>query len=151
MVSYRGFDGQQSYHETDALSDAIAYVEHLRNDEAVDQARIFKLDEVSFEAKPGQLVALVGPSGAGKTTVTYLIPRFYDVTQGRVLTDGQDVREVTLESLHDHIGIGINLLRAICPEAVRALERGNGTPRIALCVKAVLIPFSVSSMKLRTK
>ena len=43
----------------------------------------FGLDDVSFEAKPGELVALVGPSGAGKTTTTYLIPRLYDVTEGR--------------------------------------------------------------------
>ena len=50
MVSYRDSDGQQSYHEADELSEAIAYVEHLRNDEAVDHARIFKLDEVSFES-----------------------------------------------------------------------------------------------------
>ena len=52
MVSYRDSDGQQQYHETDELGEAIAYVEHLRNDEAVDHARIFKLDEVSFEFRP---------------------------------------------------------------------------------------------------
>ena len=52
MVSYRDSDGQQSYHETDELAAAIAYVEHLRNDEGVDHARIFKLAEVSFEFRP---------------------------------------------------------------------------------------------------
>ena len=52
MVSYRDSDGQQSYHETDELGAAIAYVEHLRNDEGVDHARIFKLAEVSFEFRP---------------------------------------------------------------------------------------------------
>src|SRR5205085_10916851 len=52
MVSYRDSEGKQSYHETEELNDAIAYVEHLRNDEAVDHARIFKLDEVSFEFRP---------------------------------------------------------------------------------------------------
>jgi ATP-binding cassette subfamily B protein len=63
------------------------------------------LDHVDFEVEPGQLVALVGPSGAGKTTVTYLIPRFYDVTEGRVELDGQDIRGVTLTSLRDEIGM----------------------------------------------
>src|SRR5690606_21419948 len=53
----------------------------------------------------GQLVALVGPSGAGKTTLTYLIPRLYDPTEGRILIDGHDLRDVTLESLAANIGM----------------------------------------------
>lgn len=52
MVSYRDSEGKQSYHETDELHDAVAYVEHLRNDQAVDHARIFKMDEVTFEFRP---------------------------------------------------------------------------------------------------
>jgi ATP-binding cassette subfamily B protein len=64
----------------------------------------FGLDDVSFEANPGELVALVGPSGAGKTTTTYLIPRLYDVDAGRVTVDGLDVRQVTLASLGRAIG-----------------------------------------------
>ena len=64
----------------------------------------FGLEDVSFEARPGELVALVGPSGAGKTTTTYLIPRLYDVTAGRVTVDGLDVREVTMASLGQLIG-----------------------------------------------
>ncbi|MDX6645093.1 MAG: ATP-binding cassette, subfamily bacterial [Miltoncostaeaceae bacterium] len=63
------------------------------------------LDDVTFEARPGQLVALVGPTGAGKTTVTYLIPRFYDVTAGSIEIDGRDVRDVTLAWLRTQIGI----------------------------------------------
>jgi ATP-binding cassette subfamily B protein len=63
------------------------------------------LQALSFEARPGQLVALVGPSGAGKTTVTYLVPRLYDPTGGRVTLDGYDLREVELASLRRQIGM----------------------------------------------
>lgn len=60
---------------------------------------------VSFAAQPGQMVAIVGPTGAGKTTLINLIPRFYDVTGGAVRIDGHDVRQVTLDSLRSQIGI----------------------------------------------
>ncbi|HHX63502.1 MAG TPA: ABC transporter ATP-binding protein [Chloroflexi bacterium] len=63
------------------------------------------LQDVSFEVKAGQVVALLGPTGSGKSTITNLIPRFYDVTAGRVLVDGHDVRDVTLKSLRSHIGM----------------------------------------------
>jgi ATP-binding cassette subfamily B protein len=63
------------------------------------------LDRVSFTAQPGQTIAIVGPTGAGKTTIINLIPRFYDVTGGSVLIDGVDVRYVTGESLRKQIGI----------------------------------------------
>ena len=69
------------------------------------QAREIALEGISFQASPGQLVALVGPSGAGKTTLTYLIPRLYDPTDGRILIDGRDLREVTLDSLAGAIGM----------------------------------------------
>ena len=62
------------------------------------------LKDASFEVLPGQRVALVGPSGAGKTTITYLLPRFYDPTAGRVTLDGHDLREVTQDSLRACIG-----------------------------------------------
>jgi subfamily B ATP-binding cassette protein MsbA len=63
------------------------------------------LDNVSFSATPGQVVALVGPSGAGKSTVASLLPRFYDVTGGSIVIDGLDIREVTMESLREQVGI----------------------------------------------
>ncbi len=69
------------------------------------QRRLWTLDDVSIRIEPGQLAALVGPSGAGKTTITYLVPRLYDVQSGAVRIDGHDVRKVTLESLGEAIGI----------------------------------------------
>jgi len=69
------------------------------------QARESALEHIAFCVQPGQLVALVGPSGAGKTTLTYLIPRLYDPSEGRILLDGHDLRDVTLESLIAQIGM----------------------------------------------
>ena len=63
------------------------------------------LSHVSLEASPGQLVAFVGPSGAGKSTIANLIPRFYEVNEGMIEIDGHDVRDVTLDSLREQIGI----------------------------------------------
>jgi ATP-binding cassette subfamily B protein len=65
----------------------------------------FALRDVSFEVRPGQVAALVGPSGAGKTTITYLLPRLYDPTAGRVTFDKVDLRDMTLESLIRHVGM----------------------------------------------
>jgi ATP-binding cassette, subfamily B, bacterial len=63
------------------------------------------LHGVSFTAPPGALVALVGPSGAGKTTITHLVSRLYDVTEGAVHIGGQDIREVTMDSLRAQVGV----------------------------------------------
>jgi ATP-binding cassette subfamily B protein len=67
--------------------------------------RRYALHNVNFEIKPGQLAALVGPSGAGKTTITYLLPRLYDPTDGKILLDGNDLRDVSQESLAQQIGM----------------------------------------------
>ncbi|HET9051912.1 MAG TPA: ABC transporter ATP-binding protein [Candidatus Dormibacteraeota bacterium] len=68
-------------------------------------ARPWALQEVSLDVRPGQLAAIVGPSGAGKTTISYLIPRLYDVTDGAVRVDGHDVRDLTAASLADAVGM----------------------------------------------
>jgi ATP-binding cassette subfamily B protein len=71
----------------------------------MDGDRPWTLEDVSLEVEPGQLAALVGPSGAGKTTISYLIPRLYDVKRGSVELDGHDVRDLQLSSLAEAIGM----------------------------------------------
>ena len=68
-------------------------------------SRTWALHEVSFRLEPGEMTAVVGPSGAGKTTVSYLVPRLYDVDHGRVTIDGVDVREATTDSLEQSVGV----------------------------------------------
>lgn len=80
-------------------------IEDAPEPSAYSQARVQALDGVSFIIQPGQLVALVGPSGAGKTTTTYLVPRLYDPTTGRILLDEHDLRDVSLDSLAENVGM----------------------------------------------
>ncbi len=91
-------------HEDLAISDdddeEEAAVEHADEE---DERPV--LHDINFVAEPGKTVALIGPTGSGKSTVTSLIPRFYDPIEGRVLVDGVDVREVDLHSLREHMGI----------------------------------------------
>ena len=80
---------------------------HVRYEEVWFQYRPDRvvLRDISFEAQPGQMVALVGPTGAGKTTLVHLLLAFYEPTRGRILIDGQDIREVALDSLRRQIAI----------------------------------------------
>jgi subfamily B ATP-binding cassette protein MsbA len=70
-----------------------------------DRGEAWILHHLNLQANPGEVVALVGPSGAGKSTLVALIPRFYDPVEGRILLDGTDIRELSLEDLRSHIGI----------------------------------------------
>jgi subfamily B ATP-binding cassette protein MsbA len=63
------------------------------------------LSHINFEARPGEIIALVGPSGAGKTSLVNLIPRFYDPMEGQILIDGYDIQQIQLQSLRTHIGL----------------------------------------------
>ncbi len=94
--------------QMDQIGAALSGQEIESEEEAApgpSQARVTTLEEIDFHVRPGQLVALVGPSGAGKTTLTYLIPRLYDPTDGAIRIDGHDLRDVTLASLSAQIGM----------------------------------------------
>lgn len=81
---------------------SLASLEVVNRTTSGPSARV--LEDISFVAEPGEMVALVGPSGAGKTTITHLVARLYDVDEGAVRVGGHDVRDVTLESLEDVVG-----------------------------------------------
>lgn len=89
-----------AYPRADEIS--LASLEVVARTESRDTGQV--LTDVSFTAEPGQMVALVGPSGAGKTTITHLVARLYDVGAGAVRVGGHDVRDVTLQSLEDVVG-----------------------------------------------
>jgi ATP-binding cassette subfamily B protein len=88
-----------------AAESSLASLEKAWSELLDDRAGPVVLDGVTFVARPGETVALVGPSGGGKTTITNLVPRLYDVTDGAVRVDGHDVRDVTLASLSRAIGV----------------------------------------------
>ena len=90
-----------SYPRAEEIS--LASLESAAKAETVQSGQVLR--NLSFVAQPGTMTALVGPSGAGKTTISALLPRLYDVTEGAIKIDGNDIRELTLESLRDSIGV----------------------------------------------
>ena len=90
-----------SYPRAEDIS--LASLESAAKTETVQSGQV--LNDLSFVATPGTMTALVGPSGAGKTTISALLPRLYDVTEGAITIDGHDIRDLTLESLRDSIGV----------------------------------------------
>ena len=82
---------------------SLASLEMIAKPELVDSGVVLK--GIDFVAKPGTLTGIVGPSGAGKSTISALIPRLYDVTDGAILIDGVDIRDLSIESLRQHIGV----------------------------------------------
>jgi len=90
-----------SYPRAEEIS--LASLESAAKAETVQSGHVLR--NLSFVAEPGTMTALVGPSGAGKTTISALLPRLYDVTEGTIKIDGNDIRELTLESLRESIGV----------------------------------------------
>jgi len=90
-----------SYPKAEEIS--LASLESAAKAETVQSGQVLK--DLSFVAEPGTMTALVGPSGAGKTTISALLPRLYDVTDGAISIDDHDIRDLTLESLRDSIGV----------------------------------------------
>jgi ATP-binding cassette subfamily B protein len=98
-IEFRGV----GFHYPRAEEISLASLESIAKAETVQSGEVLK--DLSFIAQSGTLTALVGPSGAGKTTISALLPRLYDVTDGSILIDGIDIRDITLESLRNSIGV----------------------------------------------
>lgn len=115
-----------------------------------EETQEWTLRDVSFVAKPGQLIALVGPSGAGKTTLTYLIPRLYDVSQGQVLIDGHDVRDIKLDSLQRIVGVVTQetyLLHASVAENLRLAKPDATQAELEQACKMAAIHDTISELE----
>lgn len=106
------------------------------------------LDGASFAVQPGQFVAFVGPSGAGKTTISYLIPRFYESTDGQILLGGRDIRDLTHESLVDHIGVVSQetyLFHASIAENLRYAKPDAGDAELEAACRAANIHETITA------
>jgi ATP-binding cassette subfamily B protein len=88
-----------------SLADGVLRFEHVDFAYGGDSGDSPVLHDISFEVGPGRVLGIVGPPGSGKSTIAHLIPRFYDPTGGRITIDGQDIRDVTLDSLREAVGV----------------------------------------------
>ena len=87
------------------VKDAVLEFDHVSFDYQLGEETVPVLEDVSFKLHRGQTLGIVGPPGAGKSTIAHLVPRFYDVTNGRITIDGQDIRDVTLKSLRSAVSV----------------------------------------------
>lgn len=113
------------------------------------EAQDYTLEDISFEAEAGQLVALVGPSGAGKTTLTYMIPRLYDVDKGCVSIDGVDVRDIKLEDLKEAVGMVTQetyLVHTTIKENLRIAKPEATDAELEAACKAAAIHEAIAAM-----
>jgi ATP-binding cassette subfamily B protein len=126
---------------------SLASLESAAKPETIDSGEVLK--GISFTAPAGSLTAIVGPSGAGKTTMSALLPRLYDVTRGAIKIDGQDIRDFTVQSLRDSIGVVMqdaHLFHETIAENLRyAKEDATEAEMIEAC-KAAQIWELVSSL-----
>ncbi len=135
------------YPKADEIS--LASLESAAKPETVVSGEILK--GISFAAEPGTLTALVGPSGAGKTTISALIPRLYDVTGGSIEIDGHDIRDVELESLRDSIGVVMqdaHLFHETIAENLRYAKEGATVEEMEVACKSAQIWNLIQSLPL---
>ncbi len=107
------------------------------------------LEDITLDVKPGQVVALMGPTGSGKSTIINLIPRFYDASQGRITIDGHDIRRVTLNSLRDQIGIvlqGTTLFAATIRENIAFGRPGATDAEVLAAAQAAQVNEFVAGL-----
>ena len=134
-----------SYPKADEIS--LASLESVAKTEIVQSGEILK--GISFTAEPGTLTAIVGPSGAGKTTLSALLPRLYDVTDGSIEIDGIDIREFTLQSLRDQIGVVAqdpHLFHESIAENLRYARHGATDEELIVACKSAQIWSLIESL-----